>query len=252
MIKEMLLTRWQKQHQQLPPRSLLLVLNLQESHQIVTFGLESLGLEDSKIYSIQQLIERCPSGQQRLLRYYFKAMREHWNTDIQNALWSQQREFLLSIHTAVLALESREEDYSAIYLTVEPLVENRTEASPLVFIWGHLLGQHRGEPLEVNLVQQKAVENSETVTLLDSWLKTVRREIYHRLRFTKVQKTIIKALSQQQKNVPEIAHELQLSIRTVEGHCRNILTHARRVFQQPQFRTAQEVVAYLKRQHFLD
>jgi DNA-binding CsgD family transcriptional regulator len=48
-----------------------------------------------------------------------------------------------------------------------------------------------------------------------------------RLSFNRIQSAIVKAFAQQPKNVPQVAQELQISIRTVEGHCRNILTQAR-------------------------
>ena len=159
----------------------------------------------------------------------------------------------LSLETIKEALLNHwKNSYGRIYLTVEPFVQASERSNMLLFLWGHLLGEHRGEPLEVNLIRSKNTEGSENWHFVDHWLKVVRREVYIRLRFTKVQRTIIKSLAQQQKNVAEIAHDLQLSIRTVEGHCRNILVHARRVFQEPEFRTAQEVVAYIKSQHFLD
>jgi DNA-binding CsgD family transcriptional regulator len=252
LVQEMFLNRWQKQHHPLPPRSVLLTLNLQESNQVVALGLEHLGLGNSQVYSVQQLLELCHQDHQRLLRYYIKAMHELWNTDVQRSIWTQSGVFFLSIHTAVQATKTMGNQYSTIYLTIEPLIEQYPEARNLVFLWGHLLGDHQGEPLEVKLVWQKSQGTAAVYDLVEHWLKMVRREVYLRLRFTRVQKIVIKSLSQQQKNVPEIACELQVSIRTVEGHCRNILSRARKVFQQPQFRTAQEVAAYLKRQHFLD
>ncbi len=252
LIKDILLSQWLKQNDQLPPRSILLVLNIEQINQIIALGAELLGLGKGKVLSINELMELCPKDHHRLLEIYINAMKKHWSEEIQQCMWNHQGLFLLGIQTSLRISNDEENGYALTYFSVEPFQPNDMEPGKLIFLWGHVLGTYKNEPLQVNLIGQNGFIISQEWVMIDDWLKAVKKEVFERLRFTKYQQSILKSLIEQQANAQLIAIALDISVRTVEGHCRNILARGRKLFEQANFRTAHEVALYLSRQNFLE
>ena len=115
--------------------------------------------------------------------------------------------------------------------------------------WYIPLKEYQGEPFTTEIISLKS-SNDKLISQIKSILKDQKRELIHYLNFTERQKEVIVLLSKSQAKL-DIAKSMHVSIRTVEKYNQQILSRGQDIFPLNTFRTAVDVVEYLRQMEIL-
>lgn len=240
---------WNERCPHLAPRSFIIWYDLDKNEPVRAFGLDSLGLSNLQIRTLDDLLELLHPDQKKILHVLFREVKSGrlGSNGQRKMLWSQLRSIWRpGIHLSIAgSVKKTENEYWSAHIMVEPIAMRSNTSFSTVFIWIQITGIYTGTPLTSAFFPDRPERYNGLIAQMNQLVQELRNTILDELKLTKHQKALMKLMATE-SNPATMAEKLGISMRTLEGHRRSILLKGNDWFTAANFRTALEVVTYLQ------
>lgn len=242
---------WNQRCPNLPPRSFIIWYDLDKNEPLRAFGLDSLGLSNLQIRSLDDLLNMSHPDHKVILDILVreaKSMGSRSAINVQNRMLRSELRNIWrpGIHLSVAgSVKKNAHEYWSAHVIVEPVAPRSNTSFSSVFLWFQITGVYTGAPLTATFFPGKPERYQELVARLNQTINKLRYSILDGFDLTKNQKALIQ-LMVDEPNPAVLAEKLGISLRTLEGHRSSIVQKGNFWFKTASFRTAQDVVDYLQ------
>lgn len=228
---------WRSYCRYRPPRTFMLLLEVQRRHVLRACGLSELGYHDEYEFTEREILAAAHPNQVELLRLQTAQVYE---------IFVRQAAFIKGkgvVFCNTRSFRTRQGAFLRVHQASVPVRYNEAGVLTQYLSFYRILGPYSGEPLETYVYAADA----QAQEVLTRELLRLKAELPRKLGFSKAQCQVIRLVAQGLSKA-EIAEALDIELRTIDKHRSNILSHGRDIFPANGFSTGQDVVDYLVRQ----
>lgn len=240
--EEVLLT-WRNMCKYKAPRMFMYIVDLKKNKTILSDGMSLLGYEDNRTFSVEEIVEMTHQNQRRLLQYQTLKV---YATFFENTELSYKKGTVYCSHRA---LRDAHGEYWLVHQASTPIQYDAKGVMTKYLSTYRIIGKYTGDALETEIYTDPKYPEAQRE--LRSLMKKIKTNMLEGLGFSKTQEQIIEYSAIEDLDSNGIAKLLKIRKKTLANHRKAILDHARIIFPVNNFKEAQNVVEYLKKQSIL-